>query len=456
MLISRFFFLLACPLLLFACAELQERDRNADINAPANWQVAGQHPIEASANWLAEFAEPRLNALVQTALANNFDLKAAAARVQAAREQAMIEGAGRWPQLDFAPGYQRVHQSNAGLSQEEFGAFEALFNFSWELDVWGRIKAAQQAAGQEAEAVAADYRAAHLSLAARTAQIWFALIEARLQAQVAEQSIKDRRTIAELIRSRFNRGLARGLDVRLVLTDLASAEAQLADARNQVQGLQRQLAVLLGHYPDDKLAVAERLPALPSAVPAGLPSELLARRPDVIAAFARLKAADFKVYSAKQALLPRIALTASGGTRSAALADVLDPKAAAWNLAAGLTQPLLTGGRLSGEIRLQQARAEEAVNLYRGTLLTAFREVEQALAAEQWLKEQEQALAEAVAQTVESRKLAVYSYQQGLIQILTLLDSYRSTLDAQSQHLAVQRQLLNNRVNLYLALGGGI
>jgi outer membrane protein TolC len=165
---------------------------------------------------------------------------------------------------------------------------------------------------------------------------------------------------------------------------------------------------------------------------------------------------DSRVFSAKQALLPRIALTASGGTGSEALSELIDPRAAAWNLAMDLVQPIFKGGKLTGDIRKNEALTEEALNQYQSTALTAFREVEQALAAEQWLCAQEHALQEAVEQTEASRKLAVYSYGQGLIQILTLLDSYRSTYTAQSEHLTVQRQLINNRIDLYLALGGGV
>ncbi len=401
--------------------------------------------------------------MVNDALNNNLDLKAAAARVDAAREQTLIAGAGRWPQLGFATGY--VHTGSGGvlnnnLENTDSSGFEALFTLSWEIDVWGRIKATQQAAHQDAEAVSADFQGARLSLAARTAQSYFELIEAKLQAQVAEQSTKDRRTIVELVRGRFTRGLTRGLDVRLALTDLANAEAQLAQSRNQVQIVTRQLEVLLGRYPivskDARIASLPVLPKPPAALSAGLPSQLLERRPDLVAAFSRLQAMDSRVESAKKALLPRITLTASGGASSAALSDLVDPRAAAWNLAAGLVQPIFTGGRLKGEIRLHEALTKEALNQYKSTALNAFREVEQALAAEQWLRAQEQALQEAVDQTEASRKLAVTSYQQGLIEILTLLDSYRSTLNAQSAHLTVQRQLLSNRIDLYLALGGGV
>ena len=447
------------------CTTTPERNAaNTHGVIPPHWTAANPSTAHIKNKWVASFADPALTALINDALNNNLDLKAAAARVDRAREQTIIAGAGRWPQLGFATGY--VHTGsgtgavNNNLENTDFSGFEALFTLSWEIDVWGRIKASQHAFQQDAEAVSADFQGARLSLVARTAQSYFELIEANLQAQVAEQSIKDRRTIVDLVRGRFTRGLTRGLDVRLALTDLANAEAQLAQSRNQVQIVTRQLEVLLGRYPDGRkdghIGSLRVLPKPPAALSAGLPSELLERRPDLVAAFSRLKAMDSRVESAKKALLPRITLTASGGASSAALSDLVDPRAAAWNLATGLVQPIFTGGRLKGEIRLNEALTKEALNHYRSTALNAFREVEQALAAEQWLRAQEQALQEAVEQTEASRKLAVTSYQQGLIEILTLLDSYRSTLNAQSAHLTVQRQLLTNRVDLYLALGGGV
>ena len=452
-------------LIVTGCASAPERNTaNTNGPIPSQWKAARPSTAQIKDQWVEAFADPALTALVKDGLNNNFDLKAAAARVDAAWEQTIIAGAGRWPQLGFATGY--VHTGsgagvlNNNLENTDFSGFEALFTLSWEIDVWGRIKASQQAVHQDAEAASADFKGARLSLAARTAQTYFELIEANLQAQVAEQSTKDRRTIVELVRGRFLRGLTRGLDLRLALTDLANAEAQLAQARNQMQIATRRLEVLLGRYPnagkDTIKHIATILPMPPAVLSAGLPSQLLERRPDLVAAFSRLQAMDSRVESAKKALLPRITLTASGGASSAALSDLIDPRAAAWNLAAGLVQPIFTGGRLKGEIRLNEALTKEALNQYRSTVLNAFREVEQALAAEQWLRAQEQALQEAVEQTEASRKLAVTSYQQGLIEILTLLDSYRSTLNAQSAHLTVQRQLLSNRVDLYLALGGGV
>lgn len=460
-------FIVLCALLVSGCSPTPQRDAGAlEFTVPKEWSSDGRFANANATGWLKNFNDQRLTSLVEAGLNDNFDLKTAAARVAAAREQAVIAGAERWPQAYFLPGYQRSRDQSSG----ESGSFDAVFNLSWEIDVWGRIKAGQTAAVQDAEAISLDYRAAHLSLAARIAQTYFELAEARLQADVAEQSVKDRNVIADLIRGRFNKGLTRGLDLRLVLTDLANAEAQLAQTRNDVQLIERRLQTLLGSYPDGKLATSNgrfkdngghefaltALPQPPATLTAGLPSELLGRRPDVVSAFQRLRAADSRLESAEKALLPRVTLTAAGGTSSPALTEIIDPRAAAWNLAAGLAQPLFTGQRLQAEIRFSEAKAQEAYHQYQSVALNAFREVEQALAAESRLRDQERALREAVEQTEASRKLAVYSYRQGLIEILTLLDSYRSTLNAQSAHLAVQRQLLNNRINLYLALGGAV
>lgn len=423
---------------------------------PDQWSGGWAFSQSIAEHWGVIFDDARLRELIDAALENNYELKAASARVDAAIAQARIDGSGRWPQFFFSADHQQVQIREAGFGSSRFGVFEALFGVSWEIDVWGRIRDFQQAAMSERDATQADYHGARLSLAARVAQSYFELIEAKLQAAVVEQSIKDRTIIANLVRGRFQRGLVRGLDLNLALTDLANAGAELKEARNAIQIITRRLEILLGRYPQAEQQVAAVLPPLPQSLAAGLPAELLQRRPDILAAFDRLEAADLRTTSSKKLRLPRVTLTAAGGARSADLTDLVDPRSAAWNVFAGLMQPLFTGGRIEGEIFRNQARADEALNLYKNTALNAFREVEQALAAEEWLRQQESALRKAVEQTESSQKLAIYSYRNGLIQILTLLDSYRSTLTAQSAHLSVIRQLLSNRINLYLALGGHV
>jgi outer membrane protein, multidrug efflux system len=454
----RFIIRLTLFLFLTGCNMLPQRDlQEVGADLPNQWrggQQTASQPLPDK--WVETFDDAQLQELVATALVNNYELKAAAARVDAAIAQARIDGSGRWPQIFFSADREQAQIREAGFGSSDFGVFEVLFGISWEVDVWGRIRDIQQAAISEADATNTDYYGARLSLAARVAQIYFELIEAKLQAAVVEESIKDRTIIASLVRGRFQRGLVRGLDLRLALTDLANAEAELEETRNRIQATARRLETLLGHYPQGNALQVTTLPPLPGVIAAGLPAELLERRPDVVAAFSRLQAADFYMTSSKKLRLPRITLTAAGGTRTADLTELADPRTAAWNVFAGLMQPLFTGGRIEGEISRNQAHAEEALNLYKNTALNAFREVEQALAAEEWLRGQEISLRKAVEQTEASQKLAVYSYRNGLIQILTLLDSYRSTLVAQSAHLSITRQLLSNRVNLYLALGGNV
>ncbi len=443
-------YITAC--VLTACHSMPSRDPNTlDVKLLAQWNKYEPFAV----HWLEMFNDAQLTAMVKEGLVSNFELKSANARVDVAQELSIIAGANRLPQIFFSPTYQRNKNIDGG-NTAEFGAFTALFGLNWELDVWGRIRATQQSAAKEAMATDDDYRAAQLSMAARIAQVYFEWIEAQLQAEVATQSVQDRSVIVNLVSGRFNKGLTKGLDLRLVLTDLANAQAQLSQTNNDVQILARRLQILLARYPDGKLNLKKNLPPLPQVLATGLPSELLTRRPDVTAAFKRLCAADARLESAEKALLPRITLTAIGGTGSPALTELVDPRAIAWNVVAGLMQPLFTGERLESEIRLNEAKVKDVYNQYQTIALNAFREVEQALNTESQLREQEKALKEAVNQTESSRKLAVYSYQQGLIEILTLLDSYRSTFNAQSSHLRIQRQLLNNRINLYLALGGAV
>lgn len=449
--------LVVLSIALMGCITAPQRQvKEVGAVLPDQWGESETFSQPIPTQWVETFGDAQLSALVDTALASNYELKAAAARVGAAVAQARIDGSSRWPQFFFTADHQQVQIREAGFGASRFGVFEALFGLSWEVDVWGRIRDFQQASVFEADAMNTDYYGARLSLAARVAQSYFELTEAKLLVAVVEQSIKDRTIIANLVRGRFQRGLVRGLDLRLALTDLANAEAELKEAQNLIQSIARRLEILLGHYPAGKEIVSATLPQLPATIPAGLPAELLERRPDLVAAFRRLQADDLRAVSAKKLRLPRITLTAAGGTRSTDLTELIDPRSAAWNVFAGLMQPLFTGGRITGEIFRTQAFAEEALNIYKNTALNAFREVEQALAAEEWLRQQEISLKKAVEQTEASQKMAVYSYRNGLIGILTLLDSYRGTLNAQSAHLSVTRQLLSNRINLYLALGGNV
>ena len=270
---ARLFFFLA------GCMTAPQRDvKEIGAPLPDQWGEGEAFNQPIPTQWVATFGDAQLNTLVDIALANNYELKAAAARVGAAVAQARIDGSSRWPQFFFTADHQQVQIREAGFGASRFGVFEALFGLSWEVDVWGRIRDFQQASVLEADAMNTDYYGARLSLAARVAQSYFELTEAKLLVAVVEQSIKDRTIIANLVRGRFQRGLVRGLDLRLALTDLANAEGELKEARNLIQNIARRLEILLGHYPAGKEVTSTTLPQLPAVIPAGLPAELLERR----------------------------------------------------------------------------------------------------------------------------------------------------------------------------------
>ncbi len=266
-------------------------------------------------------------------------------------------------------------------------------NLSWEVDLWGRLRAGEAAALADVMASSADLRAARLSLAAQTARGYFAVIEARTQAELARETLDNQRLAYAQIRERYERGLRPSLDLRLGRSSTATAEAALHQRDQMLDFARRQLESLLGRYPGALLRASAQLPQLSEQVPVGLPSELIRRRPDLVAAERRLAAADARLVQARRALYPRISLTASSGRSSEELADLLKGDFSVWNLAANLTQPLFQGGRLRGGVDMAVANVDGAVAAFAQSVLRALGEVEGALAAEGYLALQEAALA---------------------------------------------------------------
>jgi len=217
----------------------------------------------------------------------------------------------------------------------------------------------------------------------------------------------------------------------------------------------RQLEILLGRYPDGELAMDLAFPDMPRPVPAGLPSEMLSRRPDLRASEQRLKSADWRVAESKATLLPRLSLTASGGTTSEDLADLISTDFKVWTVAANLAQPVFEGGRLRAGVKRSQARVRAALADYQGAVLRAFSEVESALVAEHFLARREEDLAEAVLQSQAALDLADLRYSAGLDHYITVLEAQRRLFEAETLHVSIRRLRLENRVDLHLALGGG-
>ncbi len=235
------------------------------------------------------------------------------------------------------------------------------------MDLWGRLSARKRSAARAAEASLADFDAARLSLIAQTARAYFRLVEARLQKDLSAQTVASFRDAAQLVRDRYRRSLRPAVDLRLAQAQLAESEALLVQRRRELDAAARQLELLLGRYPRAEPDAAADLSKLPPPIPAGLPSALLARRPDIIAAFKRLRASDARIDAARADLYPRLSLTASGGYTSDELKNLLTGDASVWNLVANLVQPLFNGGRLRAGTDIGEA--QELQDLLQGSAL---------------------------------------------------------------------------------------
>ncbi len=436
-----------------------------DVEVPERWDRGPALATDPVSEWWGSFGDPNLDSLIRTALEENRDLRAAAARLDQAAARARIAGANLKPTIGVGVGASRGRQNFIGLPIPGDGdvlsststSYGVSLDTTWEVDLWGRLRAGARAALAEFQADRASLRGARLSVAAQTAKAWFNIVELRQQLALAEDSAKSFRKSAAQVRSRFEQGLRPALDLRLALSNLAGAEALTHLRRNQLDASIRQLEVLLGRYPSGRLLDELDVGLLPlelERVPVGLPAELIARRPDLAAAERRLAAADQIYLVARRSLYPRLSLTASGGTTSDGLSDLLDGDFRVWSLLGNLTQPLFQGGRLRAGVDAAGAGSRAALEDYASQVLNAFAEVEFALSSESDLALTEQSLAEAVTQLTAARRLAEDRYRNGVGIYLAVLESQSRALDAESRLLDVRRQRVDNRINLHLALGG--
>lgn len=438
--------------------------RTAPVVVPASWVAAPVSPGEAvDARWWTHFADPRLEGLVAQAIIANYDLAAAAARIEQAQAQARIAGAAVYPSADVGVSASRARQNFVGLPIPGRGGVVSsisttvgvALNAAWELDLWGRLRAGERAAASDLGATRAEYAAAALSLAGQTARIYFALVEAREQHALARSTLENRSATATQVRRRYEAGIRPPFDLRLALANEAAANALLAQRARELAALERQLELLTGAYPRGDAAVRSALPAVPPLPDAGAPAQVLARRPDVVAAARRLEAAGSRVAAAQAALYPQLRLAASVGRRASDPADLAESAFSVWSLAGDLLAPVFRGGRLRAEVTLAEARQTEALERYRQALLTAFTEVEVALSADALLAQQVEAVAARVEQTRAAQRLAEDRYGRGLVDFLDVLEAQRQAVEAASQLLAVRRQHLDARIDLFLALGAG-
>ncbi len=409
-----------------------------------------------AARWASRFGDPTLDALIAEALEANIGLDAAEANVRAAEAAARISGALKYPGLNLglASNRQQSRLSFLNFQKIETESHSLSLGAQWEVDVWGRLSRSHAAGLAGFEAAQADVDALKLSIAGQVARAWFNLLESDQQWRLARDSAASLDQKVESLEKRYDRGLATNLEMRLTKAQAASSRAVAQQRMTQLNTAKRALEVLLGRYPSGAQKSGQALPEIDAPIPAGLSSELVARRPDLFAAERRLAAAFAQSQSASRNWLPRLVLTGSTGTTSSELTDLLDTDFSVWTIAGDLSANLFAAGRLEAERDQAQAQADVQLAQYRSAILTAFQEVENALSSESDLAQLSVDTAIAAEENQKAEDLAWEQYQRGLIDITTLLDAQRRADESASQLASVQNQRLQNRINLHLALGG--
>ena len=425
-----------------------KRDTLAHTAVPGTFKAGDMTSTPPPAAWLASFDDPALSALVTEALAHNTDLQIAAARVEQASGMLQVASGSLLPSLGIPGTYSGKSGGGGGLN--------AIFlNASLELDVWGRLRYGEAAAREQSAAVQADYAYARQSIAATVTKSWYLAIEAGLQRTLADEALRSAQELQRVAGERLRIGAGDEQAVAEAAANVGSyrdLRRQLVQARDEAL---RALELLLGRYPAAEIAVAQQLAPMPEPLPVGLPSELLERRPDVIAAERRVAAAFNRVGEAQAAKLPRISLTASLSAISRSLLVLQDRSNPGYGFGANLFAPLYQGGALQAQVEVRDAEQKQAMAEYARIAQRSFGEVENALGADLALRERDAILARNIADNQRALELAQIQYRVGKVDLRTVEQRQLALYSARTAHLRVQTDRLAQRANLYLALGGG-
>jgi multidrug efflux system outer membrane protein len=452
--------LLVAMLSLAGCVNLPEMQQ-AHIDLPQSAKPVVAH---VAPDWWKAYNDPVLNKLMDEALTYNADLRLAAARVDEARGNLGLADGARYPTVGVNAGASRTRSTQVGsfpIPSAINNSFQAGVQASYVVDFWGQYRYASEAA--KATLLASEYGrdAVRVSLTSTIAKTYFALRALDAQRLLARQTAANRQKWTALQKLRFDQGDVSELVIRQAEADQASVESALAQLERQADQQETALAVLLGRSPrqlvEDKLAPGSGYEALPQPpeVPAGLPSDLLTRRPDIRQAEATLAAADADIAATRAAIFPSLTLTANLGSQSKALSDLFTSPANVWGLAANLAQTIYNAGRTEAAVRVSAARREQALINYEKTVRQAFRETLDALIARHETQLQSDAENQRVTAQRRALELAELRFKNGESNYLEVLDAQRGLYSAEQNRVEARRAQLTAVADLDAALGGG-
>lgn len=451
-----------CSAFLSACM-VGPKYHRPDVQAPntfrelaENPQIQAQSTSYADLPWWQVFKDPKLQELIRTALKQNYDLQLATERINAARAQVAVTRSSLFPQV----------QAGGNFSGGKENIFQTKYNFltlvgdaAFQLDFFGRLRRATEASRAELLATDEARQTVVLTLVSDVANDYFTLLQLDLQLQITRDTVTTQTDSVKLTKFRLEHGVATKLDVLQAQQVLDTANAQIPDLERQIGQEEDAINILIGNYPNGVprgLALVEQ--ELPPEVPPGVPSSLLARRPDIREAEQVLVAANAEIGVAKAQFFPQISLTGGGGGsfgRSSAFPGAYPTQIGIWSYGAQLAQPVFTGGALKGNLHLAQSQHEQALIAYRQTIQRAFGDVSDALIGYDKLHQVRLRQQDSVADLQETVRISTLRYQGGTTTYLEVLDSQRSLYSAELSLASARGDEYRSLVQLYRALGGG-
>ncbi|MGE0823450.1 MAG: efflux transporter outer membrane subunit [Candidatus Binatia bacterium] len=449
---------------IFAGCTVGPNYRRPAVLLPTSWRTGAMDSRSiADLKWWQLFQDQRLQEIIGVALHNNNDLQLTIARVAEARALLGVARSAQFPELTAGTRYHNDRLSETSFPPiDKLGAnpnmdlYKTDLDMSFEIDLWGRLQRATEAARAELLASEETQQTVVMTLVAEVAQSYFDLLELDHEAEIDRRTLASRRASLDLVNHRYSDGLASELDVKRAEEELASAAATIPDVQRQIAQTENGLRILLGQNPGP-IPERESLDSepMPPEIPAGLPSALLEQRPDIRAAEQRLVAANARVGEAKAEFFPQVSLTGVFGTASISFSDLFTGPSRMWSAGPTVTLPIFNAGRLSSNLRATEARKQQALVQYRQSIQQAFREVEDALIFHQKAREIRLQREQQVQAAKQALTLANLRYTNGVSSYLDVLDTERQLFSSEINLATIMRDQLNAVVQVYKALGGG-
>ena len=441
-------------MLLLSCSVTEPLDKNLrQSHVPSQWSV-DLLTTSVEDGWFNELQNAQIHQLVDAAINNNFQLKQQAFAIAVQQQTLIIAGSDLWPSLDVSLNNSRRKFIASDSADSIDNTASVDIDLKYELDLWGKLSDAQQQANLTLMAQKATFEQAKQQLVADVIKAWYSVIEANQLVILYQQRSTNTQENLLIINSGYQQGLNSALDVYLARNEVNNALARASEqAANSIIAI-RTLEQLLGQYPQGKLFVDAKLPQLDAEIPLGLPSDLVSRKPELMASWYQLLAQNSALAYAHKQRFPSVNLTASLFDSQPSISDLLSTSSLSWSLLGNLAMPLFNAGELKANAERARLTLKQTEQAYLSTLFDAFADVENAITYEQSLQDRYHVMMKAQDNAIAAEQLSFEQYQRGLVDYLTVLDAQSRSYDAQTTVIQLKKQLIANRINLHIALGG--